>query len=118
LPGSVSREIFRVRVAPLVDLELLADAAHELVQRASWKRCIGSTTEERSRRVMSETPVERHGVAAVDRHHHDVEPADRGKMAFVELVMQMSEMADAQARNLEDEIELPSLIISPLESSL
>src|SRR5207247_1118471 len=47
--------------------------------------------------------VERHGIAAVDRHHHDVEPADRREMAFVELVMQMPEMTDAEPADLEDE---------------
>src|SRR4029079_684739 len=47
--------------------------------------------------------VERHGVSAVDRDHDDVEPADRGKMGFVELVVQMAEMADAKTGDLEDE---------------
>src|SRR6202011_1746856 len=47
--------------------------------------------------------VERHGIGAVDRHHHDVEPADRGEMALVELVMQVPEMADAETGDLEYE---------------
>ncbi len=47
--------------------------------------------------------VERHGVSTVDRHHHDVEPADRRVVAFVELVMQVPEMADAETCDLEYE---------------
>src|SRR5207342_786772 len=45
----------------------------------------------------------RHRIGAVDRYHHDIEPADGGEMALVELVVQMAEMADAQARDLENE---------------
>ena len=47
--------------------------------------------------------VDGHRDAVVDRHHQHVEPADRGDMAFVELVMQVAEMADAQPRHLENE---------------
>src|SRR5206468_7981217 len=46
--------------------------------------------------------IERHGVCAVDRHHDDIEPADRREMTVVELVMQVTEMADAKAGDLED----------------
>ena len=47
--------------------------------------------------------VERHRVGAVDRDHHDIEPADRGEVAVIELVVQMPEMADAEPGDLEDE---------------
>ena len=67
------------------------------------KRCIGSTTEARRRRVMSETPSSDIGIGAVDRHHHDIEPADRRELAVVELMVQVPEMADAEAGDLEDE---------------
>src|SRR5581483_12204247 len=53
--------------------------------------------------------VERHGVGAVDRHHHNVEPADRREMTIVELHMQMAKMADAEAGNLEDEYRVAIL---------
>ncbi len=44
----------------------------------------------------------RQGEAAIDRDHDDVEPSDLGIMGVGQRVMQMAEMADAQARDLED----------------
>ena len=94
VPGSVSREIFRVRSRPLVDDELLADQAHEFVER-------GSEAVHRQHHGGAQPlgdlgdAVERHRIGAVDRHHHDIEPADRREMRLVELVMQMAEMTDA-----------------------
>jgi hypothetical protein len=40
--------------------------------------------------------VDRHGIDAVDRHHHDVEPADRSEMTVVELDVRMPEMTDTE----------------------
>src|SRR3954465_5790084 len=85
-----------------VDLELLADAFHEIVERS------GEAVHRQYHRGAQPLgdlgdAVERHGVGAVDRHHHDVEPPDLGKVAVVKLVVEMAEMADAEARDLEDE---------------
>ena len=41
--------------------------------------------------------------AAVDRHHDNVEPADGGVVGVLQPMVQMAEMADAQAGDLEDE---------------
>ncbi len=43
------------------------------------------------------------GEAAVDRRHHDVEPAEQGVMRLGQAVMQVAEMADAQVSHLKDE---------------
>src|ERR1700738_2084920 len=87
---------------PHVDFELLADPAHEFVERrheAMHRQHNGGTQPPRDFR----NAVERHGITAVNRYHHDVEPADCREMALVELVMQMPEMTDAETSNLEDE---------------
>src|SRR6202140_2310189 len=87
---------------PHIDLEPLADPAHEFIER-------GHETMHRQHDGGAQPPgdfrnaVERHGVGAVDRHHHDVEPADRRVMALAELVMEVPEMADAETCDLEDE---------------
>src|SRR3954453_2756556 len=85
-----------------VDLELLADALHEIIERGGEAV---HRQHDRGAQPLGDLgdAVERHGVGAVDRHHHDVEPPDLGKMAVVELVVKMAEMADAEARDLEDE---------------
>src|SRR4029077_20609933 len=85
-----------------VDLELLADPAHEVVKRGCEAMHRQYDRGSQAFRDLRDA-IERHGVSAVDRHHHDVEPPDLGKMAVVELVVQMAEMADAEARDLEDE---------------
>ena len=102
VPGSVSREIFSVRSLrwsmtncwPIRRMNSSSGVA---------KRCIGSTTAGAQPLGDLGDAVERHRIGAVDRHHHDVEPADRREMRVVELVMQMAEMADAEAGDLEDE---------------
>ena len=45
----------------------------------------------------------RHGVAAVDRHQHDIETADQAKVLGTKGVVKVSEMADAEVGDLEDE---------------
>src|SRR5579864_6159180 len=75
-------------IGSLVDLELLADLEHELVERRGetvHRQHDGSAQASRDLGYA----VERHRVGAVDRYHHDIEPADRREMAVVELVVQV-----------------------------
>ena len=44
-----------------------------------------------------------HGIAAVDRHHHHVELPDLSDLPVGQRVMQVAQMADAHAGDLEDE---------------
>ena len=100
--GSVSREIFRVRSPRWSISNCWPIRLHEFVERrheAMHRQHHGGAQPPRD----VGDAVERHRVGAVDRHHHDVEPADRGEMGVVELVVQMAEMADAEAGDLEDE---------------
>src|SRR6516164_10634196 len=91
----------RARI-PAIDLELSSDPIHELLQRR--RKAV-----HRQNNGGAQSPcdlgyaVQRHGVGSVDRNHDDVEPADRGEMSIVELVMQMPEMANAETGHLEDE---------------
>jgi len=61
-----------------------------------------ATTEARSALVIPRRRRET-WCSAVDRHHHDVQPADRRELAVVEPGVQMAEMADAKAAIFEDE---------------
>ena len=92
----------KAALGPLVDLELLADPAHEFIER-------GCEPVHRQHDGGPQAPrdlgnaVQRHRIGAVDRHHHDIEPADRREMTVIQLVMQVAEMSDAEAGDLEDE---------------
>src|SRR5579872_3978411 len=87
---------------PLFDLELLADPADELVER-----CCKTVHRQNDRGAQAPcdlgNAIQRHRISAVDRNHDDVEPPDGREMSIVELVMEMTEMPDAETRNLEDE---------------
>src|SRR6516162_4929428 len=89
----------RARI-PAIDLELSSDPIHELLQRR--RKAV-----HRQNNGGAQSPcdlgyaVQRHGVGSVDRNHDDVEPADRGEMSIVELVMQMPEMANAETGQLD-----------------
>ena len=79
-------------------------------------QCIGITTRAFSR---CHHPDHRGGVegdAAVDRRHHHVEPADRRELRLVGLVVEVAEMADAEAGDLEDEDRV-AVLAHPVEAA-
>ena len=86
-----------------LDREVVADLIEEAVERIGVEVVHGQDQSRPQRLHHLHRAGDIHGVAAVDRHHHDVELADLGDLLVGQRVMQVAEMADAHAGQLEDE---------------